>query len=600
MTNNFGITVTIDVDDKLQSTLENMNKMFDKSQKRVRDFTEETKKSNRQDKESIKGIKDKTEAMRKEEWQSRRLLTEERKRWLEEEKERKKGGFGGELKNMIGNPIFRGLSAVGGIYGARTLFNQMKEWDIYGKKIKGITHSSDEDIKKLNKVIVDVSKKTGKSVFDLQHDAFELTRTWNHGTGKISKNLESISLGAIATNSSLSETAEVYRLLDTAFEGTTSTEKLNAVAFLGDKASQSMHEVGNAATTAMTSAKAHNQVLSTTIAMVSQLGKSGFIGSNAGTAIKQIFSSLSNPSIEKNLRQMGLSFKDVNVDKLDFEVVLDNFVKGIETTRGKKGGDLIVQKAMKGIFGEASDKMSVFLSDAKSFKALKAESLTFSGEKIAKEMLKGAAGFARLGAFTDRLSVWFGERILPGMVKGFELILSALEWCADNINKIGTNFGVLGKTVVEVIKGGVLGSIIGGAIGFMIAGPLGAKVGATIGATVGGGGAGTLGYDEAKLNQKQALAGSITPIPTRQQEIVNSLMQNQPKGSASFDATRFLSNNPMLTPINQNSGLKSNTSISIDIIDKVGVQASINKVKKDDKGRVEVKQRGSSIDSANY
>jgi TP901 family phage tail tape measure protein len=504
------------------------------------------------------------------------------------------------------------LGAIGGAFAVRGMWNQMKDWDTYTRKIQGITHETDAGMAKLDSKIMEVSSKMGVGAMYLKQEAFGLTKVWNHGTEKIVANLEDIAVASVASASSIANTAEVYRMIDNAFSELTSKQKSNATAFLGDKAAQDMMDISYASTYAMTAAKAHNQQLNTTLAMISQLGKAGFTGSLGGVGVRQILSSLSNPAIEKNLQKMGLTFKQVNVDQNDFATVLERFVGAVERTKGKKGGDLIVQQALRSIFGESADKFAAFLGNPGEFKQLIKDSMTFDAKKVADKQMQGVAnGAARLSASFEAMTIKFNTSIAPFLAAGMEGLLSAIGFLESGIKSLANDFDEVGKAVIGAITGGGVAAAVGGAIGFALTRTAaGAKIGASIGASIGGFGGAKGGYEQGiidrearELRQKrlgQSIANQYRGRGGAKGYIRES---NAQVNNAALAMQELINSSPgqgLLTTVpSLPNPYGSMTNINLVIEDRAGVKTNIQKVEKDDKGKVSVKQ-GGGMDYTNH
>jgi len=484
----------------------------------------------------------------------------------------------------------------------RKIINDTKEFDKLTRKIQGVTHATEADMKVLNKKSLEVAAKYGISSIELQHDVFDLTKTWNHGTEKILNNLESIAKASIATSSTFKDTASVYLKLENAFGDTFSPEQLaNAVTFLGDAVGSTMTEIDYATTEAVISAKAHKMELRDMASLIGVLSMSGVKGSNAGTAVKQIISRLADPKIEKQLKLMGLTFKDVNIDQVGITKSMENMQSAIEKMKLKKGGSVVVQGLLKAMFGEAADKISTLLNNQQQYGAFGKQFDTFSATKVADTQLASfSVKVAKLKESFDQLGMNIGEHLIPtltSVMDGASSLFNAMKWAGNKISstfeKFTSGLGETGQTFasgVSYMLKKAEAAMIGGILGFFLPVPGGAAAGARIAMALTSIDDISKVFAEDKAMKERLKKGNIS-FDARQGDLTtktNSLFTDSGVGSL-FNRNEDL---PKLSYASTSMMKNSNTNVNLVVEDRAGVKIKVNDVKSDGGGMTKIKQTG--------
>lgn len=616
-TNNVGLQIKVTVD---STALKKANEAIQKTKKHFAEASKTTKDLGNESKLTSKAVSQEADAFKKAIKSINKFTPAQEKALVAERKARAERikGYKQELDTRtrfqkfqdsklgkvasLAAPLVAGLS-IGKIFG------DLKEFDKINKKIQGVTHATDAEMQDLNKNIMNVAKTYGLATADLQHEAFNLTKTWNHGTEKINKNFESIAKASIATSSSFEETAGVYLKVENAFQNINPEEIANAVAFLGDKAASTMHDLDYATTTAMTTAKAHNMSLKDTVATVTMLGKAGFKGSLGGTAFKQIVSALTNPKLENNLKQMGLTFADVNLEKNDMPTALENLAKGIERTKGKKGGDVLVQGLLRQMFGDAADKLMVLVENPQEFRNLLKDQLTFKASKIANKQLEGAsAKFEVLKETLNQVVLKIGILATPTITTVLTGVLTAFEgigWIGNKVSNLFEKFGfkfdeaggfltstlnIIAKTLASAGLGAIIGGVLGAALG-PVGFALGAKAGALIGGAVGGLGGGVEQYKANEAFNQAENQKLLDKIAAEyQQQPLNLLSDALNSAGVKTNTNELLSASGSLMsvkPMKQDN----NTNVNLVIEDKAGVKMSVRNVDSNLGGQTKITEK---------
>lgn len=619
MSNNVHLGVEVKING-LQD-LEKLKKMMDEMSSKTRQQTkatkdlnteqkkhnEETKKNNEQTRQKIKEQKELsrstkylTDAERKLMFVEQQRRAELRKTWKAEMDTR--NAFQKFAQSRIGQLV----APIATVATFRKIINDTKEFDKLTRKIQGVTHATEADMKILNKKSLEVAAKYGISSIELQHDVFDLTKTWNHGTGKILNNLDAIAKATIATSSVFADTASVYSKLENAFGDTLNPEQLaNAVTFLGDAIGSTMVDIDYATTNAVISAKAHKIELKEMSAMLGVLSTSGVKGALAGTATKQIISALTNPNIEKHLKLMGMTFKQVNIDQIGFTKSIENLSKGIERMKMKKGGDVLVQGVMRAMFGDAADKILMLTSNQKQYQDFAKQFEGFNAGKIAGEQLESFS--VKLGQAKEslnQLGLNLGNHLMPvliNMIDGANFLFDAMSFAGkligSSFEKFTSGLGDTGKLFaagINILVKRAEAAMIGGIIGFFIGGKAGAATGATIGANLGTIGQ-AVGYVKGVIAKDKAMteankevqkifdarSGSLTTK-------ANSLFADAGVGSL-FNNDQ---NNSRMSYASSSIAKSTNTNVNLVIEDKAGVQVKVSEVKSDGGGMTKIKQTG--------
>jgi len=560
---------------------------------------EQTKQQTKEQKELSKSTKYLTDAERKLMFVEQQRRAELRKTWKAEMDHRN------VFQKFAQSRIGQFVAPIATVATFRKILNDTKEFDKLSRKIQGVTHSTEADMKVLNKKSLEVALKYGISSMELQHDVFDLTKTWNHGTEKILNNLDAIAKASIATSSVFGDTASVYLKLENAFGDVFSPEQLaNAVTFLGDAVGSTMTEIDYATTEAVISAKAHKMELKDMASLIGVLSMSGVKGSNAGTAVKQIISRLADPKIEKHLKLMGLTFKDVNIDQVGISKSMENMQSAIEKMKLKKGGSVVVQGLLKAMFGEAADKISLLLNNQQQYGAFGKQFEEFNSAKIAGKQLQSlSVKIEQAKEGLSQLGLNIGTHLMPvfvNMIDGANFLFNTMtkvgSWLGSAFEKFTSELGDTGKLFaagINVMVKRAEAAMIGGIIGFFIGGRAGAATGATIGANLATIGQ-AVGYVKKKIEEEEqrdemnwsryrAIGGGKSTA-----EQVKGTFERAGVGSLFGDNQDL----PKISYASPSMMKNTNTNVNLVIEDKAGVQIKVSDVKSDGGGMTKIKQTG--------
>jgi TP901 family phage tail tape measure protein len=573
--NNFSIQVTIDVKDKLETKLKELEKRFDSSKKKAKEFREESVKSEKQEKQSTKVIKEKTEEMRKQEWQQRRLRQAEQKRWLEEERGQKKQGV---IRRTLATSIGKVGAALVAGWGVQKIVTDLAHFDDALRRMKsnrlhdfhGNMKEANAQATTLGNTMQTLSAKYGKSVSELSHTAESLSKIWT--LTDINNGLESIVKTSINLGSGLDETANAMQTIKTLYPEMQMEDIFQQTSFAIDGANMTLSEYAQALANAGSTASAFKQDANDMILILRKLAGENIKGGQAGTTVKALITSLASPMTAKKLQPLGLSFKETDIQKLGIIKVLDNINKQIAITEKKKGGEEIIANALRNAFGQAYiGSFKQIIQNVETIKATKTEQQKFYEEKQASKMLA-----ERQGGLQTSLSKL--QSSISNFVLALEPLIPIITQIVNTLTNIITPLARLTGTIIKPIASGIDYAV--GAV---------------------------LNPDEILKNTpSQTEKPTFTKRTTSPQalsginEVVSMYNNIKPQN---FEKTNIIDKamQQTFTPMNQKQSINSNTSISIDIIDKVGVQALINNVKKDDKGSVKInKQSKAKIDPSNY
>lgn len=573
--NNFGIQVTIDVKDKLETKLKELEKRFDSSKKKAKEFREESVKSEKQEKQSTKVIKEKTEEMRKQEWQQRRLRQAEQRRWLEEEKGQKKQGI---IRRTLATSIGKVGAALVAGWGVQKIVTDLAHFDDALRRIKsnrlhdfhGNMKEANAQATTLGNTMQTLSAKYGKSVSELSHTAESLSKIWT--LTDINNGLESIIKTSINLGSGLDETANAMQTIKTLYPEMQMEDIFQQTSLAVDGANMTLSEYAQALTNAGSTASAFKQDANDMILFFRALALQNVKGGQSGTTYKALITSLASPMTAKKLQPLGLSFKETDVQKLGGIKVLENINKQIATIEKQKGGDIIIANALRNAFG--SSYVGPFKKLIDNIEEIKTEKVTqkklYEGKQADKMLAERQSG---LQTSLSKL-----QSSISNFVLALEPLIPIITQIVNTLTNIITPLARLTGTVIKPIASG-----IDYAVGAIL------NPNTTLNNT-------SSQAEKQTFTKRIASPQALSGINEVMSMYNNIKQQNFAKTNIIDKAMQ-----QNFTPMNQKQSINSNTSISIDIIDKVGVQALINNVKKDDKGSVKInKQSKAKIDPNNY
>jgi hypothetical protein len=339
--------------------------------------------------------------------------------------------------------------------------------------------------------------------------------------------------------------------------------------------------------------------------LIGVLSMSGVKGSNAGTAVKQIISRLADPKIEKHLKLMGLTFKDVNIDQVGISKSMENMQSAIEKMKLKKGGSVVVQGLLKAMFGEAADKISLLLNNQQQYGAFGKQFDDFSATKVANTQLASfSVKVEQAKEGLNQLGLNIGTHLMPvliNMIDGANFLFGVMtwagKWVSSAFEKFTSELGETGKLFaigINLIVKRAEAAMIGGIIGFFIGGRAGAAAGATIGANLGTIGA-AVGYVKGVMAEDEELEARLKAgnevFDARSGGLTtkaNSLFQGAGVGSLFSDKQDV----PKISYASPSMMKNTNTNVNLVIEDKAGVQVKVSEVKSDGGGMTKIKQTG--------
>lgn len=570
--NNFGIQVTIDVKDKLETKLKELEKRFDSSKKKAKEFRQESQKNEYQNHKTTSSIEKESVAL-------------ERLNKKQENIQKKQGIIRRTLATSIGKV---GAALVAG-WGVQKIVTDLAHFDDALRRMKsnrlhdfhGNMKEANAQATTLGNTMQTLSAKYGKSVSELSHTAEFLSKIWT--LTDINNGLESIVKTSINLGSSLDETANAMQTIKTLYPEMQMEDIFQQTSFAIDGANMTLSEYAQALANAGSTASAFKQDANDMILILRKLAGENIKGGQAGTTVKALITSLASPMTAKKLQPLGLSFKETDIQKLGIIKVLDNINKQIAITEKKKGGEEIIANALRNAFGQAYiGSFKQIIQNVETIKATKTEQQKFYEGKQADKML--AERQAGLAPALSKL-----QASISNFVLALKPLIPVITYIVDTLTNIITPLAKLTGAVLEPLVAGLSWTT------------------AQITDNVTQGHREIAGIEEGDIDNQ----GSLTPEYMQTQSYQRDLQRKNLLELAKKNAlgTNLLKENIILDKINtqslssmnQKQSINSNTSISIDIVDKVGVQALINNVKKDDKGSVKInKQSKAKIDPSNY
>lgn len=559
--NNFGIQVTIDVKDKLETKLKELEKRFDSSKKKAKEFRQESQKNEYQNHKTTSSIEKESVAL-------------ERLNKKQENIQKKQGIIRRTLATSIGKV---GAALVAG-WGVQKIVTDLAHFDDALRRMKsnrlhdfhGNMKEANAQATTLGNTMQTLSAKYGKSVSELSHTAEFLSKIWT--LTDINNGLESIVKTSINLGSGLDETANAMQTIKTLYPEMQMEDIFQQTSFAIDGANMTLSEYAQALANAGSTASAFKQDANDMILILRKLAGENIKGGQAGTTVKALITSLASPMTAKKLQPLGLSFKETDIQKLGIIKVLDNINKQIAITEKKKGGEEIIANALRNAFGQAYiGSFKQIIQNVETIKATKTEQQKFYEGKQADKMLA-----ERQGGLQTSLSKL--QSSISNFVLALEPLIPIITQIVNTLTKIITPLAKLTGTVIKPIASG-----IDYAIGAVL------NPDTTLNNT-------SSQAEKQTFTKRIASPQALSGI----NEVIGMYNNIKPQN---FEKTNIIDKamQQNFTPMNQKQSINSNTSISIDIVDKVGVQALINNVKKDDKGSVKInKQSKAKIDPSNY
>lgn len=357
-------------------------------------------------------------------------------------------GVGGSLTKAVTLPI-----AGAGIASVKLAADFEKGMST----VQSISGATGEDLDKLSQKAKEMGLKTKYSAAE-STEAFKYMAMAGWKAGEMADGIEGIMYLAGATGEDLAETSDIVTDALTAFgmEANDTKKIVDVLAQTANKSNTSVSMLGESFKYVAPVAGAlqfNVQDVSTALGL---MANSGIKASSAGTALRSLFTRMAKPTKESQaaMDALGISLTDSNGNMKSLNTIMretrKSFAGLTESQKAQYAAALAGKTGMSGL-------LAIVNSADKDFNKL--SSAIYNSDGACKKMYDTAndnlAGqLTILKSTVEGIAVSFGERLLPYVKKGTELI----QGLADR-------FGKLTKAQQDtIIKIGLIAAAIGPAL----------------------------------------------------------------------------------------------------------------------------------------
>lgn len=186
------------------------------------------------------------------------------------------------------------------------------------------------------------------------------------------------------------------------------------------------------------------------------MANSGIKGSQAGTALRNIFTRMAKPTGEsaRAMEQLGISITDSSGKMKDFDTIMGDLRKGFaglsEAEKAQAASALAGQEGMSGL-------LAIVNSSDKDFKKLKDAIYNADGasQQMAETMMDNLPGAITLAkSALEGLGIRIGEVITPAVTKVVRVFTSFISWlsqASDGAVRFAVGMGVILASIGPVL-----------------------------------------------------------------------------------------------------------------------------------------------------
>ncbi|MDR2763134.1 MAG: phage tail tape measure protein, partial [Planctomycetaceae bacterium] len=372
--------------------------------------------------------------------------------------------FGRNISN-IGKRLMT-LGAVMSVPLAGSL-KTFSDFDDQMRAVKAVTNATGKEFDSLTNKAKFLGRTTSFTASQVASAMLELGRA-GFAPQEIDNAIASVLDLARATGTELAKSAEICSNTLRSFElpATDMSRVCDVLVAAANNSAQTLEELGESMAYCSPIASEYGLSLEQTAKALGSLANYGIKGSQAGTTLRRILTNLADPSIQTQLRNLGVAVVDYNTGKMrDVTAILRDLGMAIQDM--PKDQKLGLFKEIFGLYAIAGGAKLTVAHFDKLIKSI--DNAAGTSRRAAKEMDSGIGGSLRMmWSAIEGVAIAIGESLAPTMKKITDWFTNATSGLADYITKNNQLILNAAKVIASII--GIGSALLLTGISFIVVG----------------------------------------------------------------------------------------------------------------------------------
>lgn len=331
------------------------------------------------------------------------------------------------------------------------------KFDAGMSKVKAVSGATSAEMEKLRAKAKEMGAQTKFSATE-SAEAFNYMAMAGWKTDDMLDGIEGIMNLAAASGEDLATTSDIVTDALTAFglSAKDSTHFADVLAAASSNANTNVSMMGETFKYVAPVAGALGFSVEDVSTAIGLMANSGIKGSQAGTALRNLFTRMAKPTGEsaKAMEQLGISVTDSSGKMKDFDTIMGDLRKGFaglsESEKAQAASALAGQEGMSGL-------LAIVNSSDKDFNKLKDSIYNADGasQQMAETMMDNLPGAITLAkSALEGLGIRIGEVITPAITKviqGFTKFISWLSQASDGTVAFAVTLGVILASIGPIL-----------------------------------------------------------------------------------------------------------------------------------------------------
>ena len=355
-----------------------------------------------------------------------------------------------------GRSLTKGLTVpIAGIGAAAVTVTA--KFDAGMSKVQAISGATSKEMEQLREKAKEMGAQTKFSATE-SAEAFNYMAMAGWKTNDMLDGIEGIMNLAAASGEDLATTSDIVTDALTAFglSAKDSTHFADVLAAASSNANTNVSMMGETFKYVAPVAGALGFSVEDVSTAIGLMANSGIKGSQAGTALRNIFTRMAKPTAEsaRVMKQLGISITDSSGQMKDFDTIMGDLRKGFaglsEAEKAQAASALAGQEGMSGL-------LAIVNSSDKDFNKLKDSIYNADGasQHMAETMMDNLPGAITLAkSALEGLGIRIGEVITPAVTKVVRVFTSFISWlsqASDGAVRFAVGMGIILASIGPVL-----------------------------------------------------------------------------------------------------------------------------------------------------
>lgn len=355
-----------------------------------------------------------------------------------------------------GKSLTKGLTVPIASIGAAAVTVTAK-FDAGMSKVQAISGATSKEMEQLREKAKEMGAQTKFSATE-SAEAFNYMAMAGWKTNDMLDGIEGIMNLAAASGEDLATTSDIVTDALTAFglSAKDSTHFADVLAAASSNANTNVSMMGETFKYVAPVAGALGFSVEDVSTAIGLMANSGIKGSQAGTALRNIFTRMAKPTAEsaRVMKQLGISITDSSGQMKDFDTIMGDLRKGFaglsEAEKAQAASALAGQEGMSGL-------LAIVNSSDKDFNKLKDSIYNADGasQQMAETMIDNLPGAITLAkSALEGLGIRIGEVITPAVTKVVRVFTSFISWlsqASDGAVRFAVGMGIILASIGPVL-----------------------------------------------------------------------------------------------------------------------------------------------------